>query len=209
MVAGTPVMDGVTGTLTMMLVVAGLAHRPAFGVKVRVTLPLSPAGSKLLLETPFPDHVPATPLCVVGKLMAASFWQMEAGTPVMLGVTAVFTVIVVVAGLAHWPAFGVKVRVTLPFCAVGLKLLPETPLPDQFPVKPPCGVGRLMEDALSQMEAGTPVIAGVTAVFTVMVVFAGSTQVALEVKVKLTTPLCPTGLKLEPVTPGPDQVPVG
>ena len=67
----------------------------------------------------------------------------------------------------------------------------------------------MMEEALSQIDAGTPVMAGVVAVFTVMLVLAGSTQVALEVKVRFTTPLCPAGLKFVPVTPGPDQVPVG
>lgn len=125
------------------------------------------------------------------------------------GVTARVTVMFVVAGLAHWPGVGVNVNVTLPLWPVGLKLLPETPFPDQFPVIPPWFVGKLREAAFSQMEAGTPVITGVTAMFTVMLVLAGSMQAAFEVKVKLTLPLCPAGLKFMPETPGPDQVPVG
>lgn len=112
--AGTPVMVGSVGGCTSISVVAGLAQSPVFGVKVNVTSPLKLDGSKLLPLTPWPDQVPAKPPCVVGKLMFAPVSQMEAGTPVILGVVGALMAISSVAGLAHWPASGVNVKVTLP-----------------------------------------------------------------------------------------------
>ena len=159
--------------------------------------------------TPCPDQLPAMPLWVVGKAMAAAFEHKEAGTPEITGVVDGLTVMVVVATSAHCPAFGVNESVTLPLRPAGLKLLLVTPSPDQLPTMPLCTVGSAMGAAVWQMEAGTPEIGGAVAVFTVMVVVAGATQAWLEVKVSGMLPLSPIGLKLVPFTPVPLQVPLG
>lgn len=66
--------------------------------------PLRPDGLKLFADTPIPDHVPVMPLCVVGNAIEEAVWQMEAGMPVMAGVTGTFTVIEVDTIFAHWDA---------------------------------------------------------------------------------------------------------
>ena len=71
--AGIPVIAGVTGMLTIIFVVAILAHWPAVGVNVSVIFPLRPAGLKLFPATPMPDQFPVMPLCVVGKETGALF----------------------------------------------------------------------------------------------------------------------------------------
>lgn len=71
-VAGTPVITGVVSGLTVMAVVAVVAHCPAFGVNVSVMLPFNPAGLKLLALTPCPDQFPVIPLCVVGSAIGAA-----------------------------------------------------------------------------------------------------------------------------------------
>lgn len=172
-VGGTPVIKGATGMVTVMLVMAGFAHWPAFGVNVSVMFPLNPVGLKLLTLTPEPDQFPDTPLCVVGKFIAGADSQMEAGTPVIVGVVGKLTVILVVAGLAHWPTFGLKVKMTLPFKPEGLKLLLLTPEPVQAPITLLCVVGKFIAGADSQMEAGTPAIVGVVGKLTMMLVVAG------------------------------------
>ncbi len=84
--AGIPVIAGVVGTITLIVVVLGAAHCPAVGVNVNVILPLRPEGLKLFAVTPVPDQLPVMPLCVVGKAIAASVWHIEAGIPVIVGV---------------------------------------------------------------------------------------------------------------------------
>ena len=171
--------------------------------------PFKPVGLKMLLLTPCPDQLPLKPPCVVGRLMAGAVSQIEAGTPVIAGVVGVETLMVVVAGLAHCPAFGVKVSAMFPLKPIGLKRLLLTPGPDQLPLNPPCVVGRLMAGEFSQIEAGTPVIAGVVGVVTLMVVVAGLAHCpAFGVKVRVMFPLKPVGLKLLPATPWPDQLPL-
>jgi hypothetical protein len=56
--AGIPLMTGVTGVLTAIVVVVEEAHCPAFGVKVNMIFPLRPEGLKLFAETPVPDQLP-------------------------------------------------------------------------------------------------------------------------------------------------------
>lgn len=57
-----PEMDGVTGVLTVILVVVRFAHCPTLGVKVRIIFPLKPEGLKLFADTPLPDQLPVIPL---------------------------------------------------------------------------------------------------------------------------------------------------
>lgn len=128
--------------------------------------PLWPAGLKLFPNTPKPDHVPVMPLCVVGKATGLSDSHMEAGIPEIAGVTRVLTLIDVVFGIAHCPAAGVNVKVMDPLKPDGLKLFPVTPIPDQVPVKPLCVVDNAMAALFSQIEAGIPDMAGVTAAVT-------------------------------------------
>ena len=91
-------------TATVMLIV--LAHCPASGVKVAVTL-LPPDGSMLAGA-----HEPVIPLLeVVGKETGASFSQSGPGL-VKEGAVAAFTLTVIITALAHCPASGVKVAVT-------------------------------------------------------------------------------------------------
>lgn len=112
--AGTPVMVGMMAPSTVMGALVLRAHCPALGVKVKLTVPLKPVGSKVLFETPGPDQVPSMPDWLVGKMMGASSSQILLGTPVMTGVMACSTLMLPVAGLAQSPALGVKVNVTLP-----------------------------------------------------------------------------------------------
>ena len=94
------------------------------------------AGLKELPETPGPDQFPVIPLWVVFRAVDAA--EMQKGPiGVSAGILKAFTITEVVLTLAHWPAFGVKVSAWLPAPAVaGLKELPATPGPDQFPVIP-------------------------------------------------------------------------
>ena len=55
-------MTGVTGILTLIVVVLLFAHCPALGINVNVIFPLSPIGLKLLAVTPKPDQLPDMPL---------------------------------------------------------------------------------------------------------------------------------------------------
>ncbi|RMH74933.1 MAG: hypothetical protein D6683_12090 [Actinomyces sp.] len=81
-----PVAEGAALTVTCR--VLALAHCPGFGVKVRVYVPLSPAGLKLLLLTPVPDHSPLMPLCTVDSATGSSLLQ-SGPTGVRAGVTGV------------------------------------------------------------------------------------------------------------------------
>lgn len=76
---------GSAAVFTVMLAVATEAHRPALGEKTKTTFPLNPVGSKVLAETPMPDHVPLTPPWLVGRAMAGSLSQMLFGMPEIVG----------------------------------------------------------------------------------------------------------------------------
>src|SRR6478735_471091 len=99
-IGATAVNVGVTFGLTVIVIVAVVAHCPAVGVKVYVVVAvLSSAGAQL----------PVMPLFeVVGKGVKVAPEQIGA-TAVNVGVTFGLTVIVNVAVVAHCPAPGVKV----------------------------------------------------------------------------------------------------
>jgi hypothetical protein len=99
-IGATDVNVGVMLGLTVIVSVVVVAHWPASGVNVYVVVAvLSSTG----------DQEPLIPLLeVVGKADKAAPEQIGA-TALKLGVTAVFTVIVKVEVVAHWPASGVNV----------------------------------------------------------------------------------------------------
>ena len=115
------------------------------------------------------------------------------------GVAVGLTVTGKVAVLAHCPAVGVNVKVKLPGpAAVGLKVLAETPVPDQFPLMPLTLVGRLTGAPFEQngpMGLGI----GVTAEVTETIIVVGRAHwPAVGVKVAvMVLPPCPAGLMLE------------
>ena len=82
------------------------------------------------------------------------------------GVIFVLNVTIMVLLSAHWPASGVKASVWLPVPATeGLKELPATPGPDQFPVMPLWVVFRAVGAAEVQkgpMEGRAGVVLGLT-----------------------------------------------
>ena len=86
--------------LTVMVIVAVVAHNPAVGVKVyKVVATLLSAG----------DHVPVMPLLeVVGKSVKVVPEQIGE-TCVNVGIMFGFTSMVIVVVVAHNPAVGVKV----------------------------------------------------------------------------------------------------
>ena len=201
---------GVVAPFTVTIIVLALAHCPAVGVNVKVWLPApAEAGLKLLPATPGPDQVPFMPLWVAFKGTAASVLQ-SGPTGFKAGVVAEFTVTGSVLARAHCPAAGVKVRVWLPAPAVaGLKLLPDTPGPDQAPDMPLCVVfsgtaASLMQNGPTDVNAGD--VALVT--FTINVLTeAHCPALGVNVRVWLPAPAV-AGLNVLPDTPGPDQIPV-
>ncbi len=113
-----------------------------------------------------------------------------------------------VLGLAHWPAPGVKVRVKAPGPVVaGLKVLLDTPGPDQEPAMPLWLAERAAGGEVWQ-KGPIGVSAGVVRLLTVTLrVLARAHCPAEGVKVRLKAP-AEAGLKVLLVTPGPDQEPV-
>jgi hypothetical protein len=99
-IGATAVNAGVTFGLTVIVIVAVVAHCPAVGVKVYVVVVvLSKAG----------DQLPVIPLLeVVGSGDKVAPEQIGA-TAVNVGVTFGLTVMVKVAVVAHCPAVGVNV----------------------------------------------------------------------------------------------------
>lgn len=92
---------GITIGFADTLNVATLAHCPAFGVKVYV--------ADVVLLTVAGSHVPAIPLVdVVGKIGANAPLQ-NAAMGKNVGAIIGFTIMLILAVLAHCPAFGVKV----------------------------------------------------------------------------------------------------
>lgn len=112
------------------------------------------------------------------------------------GVTTAFTVTGKVAVLAHCPTVGVKVKLKLPAPAVaGLKVLPETPVPDQVPFIPPMFMGKLAAGSLVQkgpMGLGVGVTAGLMVTF-IVVGRAHWPTPGVKVAVMVLPP-CPDGL---------------
>jgi hypothetical protein len=129
-------------------------------------------GLKELPVTPGPDQIPVIPLWVV--LSAVDAAEMQKGPmEVRVGVILVLTITIMVLLMAHWPTFGVKVSVWLPIPAVaGLKELPATPGPDQFPVMPLCVVFKAV-DAAEMQKGPMGVRVGITGAFTVTIIVAG------------------------------------
>jgi hypothetical protein len=103
-IGATAVNVGVTFGLTVIVIVAVVAHCPAVGVNVYVVVVvLSKAGAQ----------VPVMPLLdVVGNGERDAPEHIDA-TAVNAGVTFGLTVIVIVAVVAHCPALGVKVYVVV------------------------------------------------------------------------------------------------
>ena len=125
-----------------------------------------------------------------------------------LGTAAGVTSIVVLAGLVQG-VLEVKTSVIGPPSPSGSKVLPNTPGPDQVPFGNPgsCRPVRLIGAWISQTLV-VPSI-GVCGTSTVTVVLFGSAQEAAGVKVSVTSPDSPSGLKVLPLTPGPLQIPPG
>jgi hypothetical protein len=103
-IGATAVNVGVMFGLTVIVIVAVVAHCPAVGVKVYVVVVvLSKAG----------DQLPVTPLFeVVGSGDKVAPEHIGA-TAVNVGAILGLTVIVKVVVVAHWPALGVKVYVVV------------------------------------------------------------------------------------------------
>ena len=125
-----------------------------------------------------------------------------------IGVPAGETVIVVVAWFVQG-SDGVNNRLTGPSRPAGSKVLPLTPGPAQVPFGKAgsCRLIRLKGPSVSQMLALPST--GVCGLFTVIVAVAALVQAVLGVNNRLTGPESPSGLKVFPLTPGPDQVPLG
>ena len=150
-IGATAVNVGVTFGFTVMTNVLAAAHCPAAGVNVYVVVAvLFSAG----------DQVPVIPLVdVVGK--AASVAPEHIGaTAAKAGVTLGFTVMVLVAVVAHCPAVGVKVYVVVAVLFSAGDHVPVMPLVDV--------VGRAA-NVVPEHIGATAANAGVTFGFTVMV----------------------------------------
>lgn len=181
---------------TVISTVLARRHWPLLGVKVRVTVPLCPLGSKVLPLTPSPLHVPITPLCVVAKLMGVAMSQIGAkgfnGT-----VVGVFTVMSMVLSLAHCPAPTSKVNVIIPLNPLGSKLLPPTTplLPVQVPVILLCVVLSVIGASEAQRVVGVTLSVGVVGAVTLIVVLLAAKHCpASGVNVSEIGPLNPEGL---------------
>ena len=198
---------GVPAADTVTVVFAGLVQG-VLEVKVSMTGPLSPTGSKVEPLTPGPLQLPlGNPgSCKVVRSRGGSVSQRLAG--LRLGIAGVVILIVAFAGLVQG-VLGVKVSTTAPFCPFGLKVVPLTPGPLQVPLGKPgsCKVVRSSGRSVAQRVAVPRM--GVVGTLTVMVVLAGKAQEAAGVKVREILPVCPAGLNVAPLTPGPDQVPLG
>ena len=94
---------GVMLDATTMFILAVEAHCPKSGVKLYTEVPMI----AVLMVKGF--HVPVIPFAdAAGKGGATEFWQR---VPIGLktGVMLLVTVMSIVTGTAHWPAYGVKV----------------------------------------------------------------------------------------------------
>lgn len=133
--AASGVKVGVIDGSTVMEIVVVTAHCPGSGVKVYVVVP---AEAVLTAGDQFPVTVLSD---VVGRFGAGSPWQTFA-MGVNVGVMLVVTVRLIVVVVAHWPAVGVKVDITVPVEEVFMDA------GDQVPVIPSLDVvGRTGEAA--------------------------------------------------------------
>jgi hypothetical protein len=150
--AATCVNVGVTFGFTVIVIVDCVAHTPVVGVNVYVVVVV------LLIVG---DQVPVIPLFeVVGNADKVAPEQIEF-TCVNVGVTFGFTVIVIVAVVAHNPAVGVNV------CVVVAVLLIAG---DQVPVIPLFEVNGKAESGAPEQIDATCVNVGVTFGLTVTVI---------------------------------------
>jgi len=116
-IAATCENSGATLLFTVTVIVAVVAHWPAFGVKVYVVVALLFIAGL---------HVPVIPFVeVVGNVNDAP-WQIAA-TCENNGATSLFTVTVIVAVVAHWPALGVKVYVVVALLFIAGLQIPVIP----------------------------------------------------------------------------------
>ena len=114
-IAATCVNVGVTFGFTVIVIVAVVAHNPAVGINVYVVI------AALLITG---DHVPVIPLFeVVGNAGKLAPEQIEL-TCVNVGATYGFTVIVIVAVVAHNPEVGVNV-----YAVVAVLFIPGVHVP--------------------------------------------------------------------------------
>ena len=161
-----------------------------------------------MFDTPGPDQEPEYPSSVGGSVIGKSVSQIDDGSPDMKGITTALTKILCEEGNAHCPALGVNVNVIIPFCVAGLKVLFETPGPDQIPVIPICKGGRGTGGSVIQTDAGIPEMAYKFSK-TVMDIDPGDAQIpASGVKVNMISPFNPDGLKVLFDTPDPAQLPL-
>lgn len=149
---GTCVKPGTVLGLTVIVMVAVGAHKPAVGVNVYVVVAV------LLIAG---LHVPVTPLLdVVGNAASAAPEQIGA-TWVKTGVVLGLTVIVILAVVAQAPAAGVNVYVVVAVLLIAGLQVPLIPLLDV--------VGNAASVAPEHIGA-TWVNVGVMTGFTVMVI---------------------------------------
>jgi len=153
-IAATCVNVGTVGALTVIVMLAPVAHKPAVGVKLYVVVAaLLSAGAQ----------VPVTPLFdVVGNADKLPPAQIAA-TCVNVGTVGALTVIVILAAVAHKPAVGVKLYVVVAALLSAGAQVPVTPLSDV--------VGNA-DKLLPAQIAATCVNVGTVGVFTVMVIVA-------------------------------------
>jgi len=99
-IGATCANNGTVGAFTVMVIVAVVAHTPAFGVNVYIVVAvLFSAG----------DHVPVMPFREVVGNAANVPPEQIAATGAKVGVTFCVTVMVNVTVVAHCPAVGVNV----------------------------------------------------------------------------------------------------
>ena len=152
--AGSALKVGVIGVITVIVILAVVAHKPAVGVKVYIVVAVLLIAGAQVPVIPFVD--------VVGKENNASPAQIAA-TWVNNGTVGIFTVMVMVAVVAHNPAVGVNVYKVVVVLFIAGNQVPVMPLVEV--------VGNAESEAPAQI-AVTCVNVGTVGVFTVMVMVA-------------------------------------
>jgi hypothetical protein len=151
------VIVAVGAVFIVTLVFAVLEH-PVTSVKVYTivcVVPPNPVGLKVVPETPVPEKVP--PAGVPFKVTLGELEQtLEIGDMVTTGLAT--TSIFLLSDLTQpLPSVYVYVIVdVVPPNPTGLNVLPDTPVPlkDSVPPAPECVPERVIEAALSQIDAG-------------------------------------------------------
>ncbi len=192
----------------MVTVVVALCRQESLGVKVRVRVPLWPAGSRVSLLTPGPLQVPS------GKAGSARVISGRGGAPLQrvsvpsTGVVSGKTVTRVVS-TSRQASAGVKTTSTGPLRPVGsrVSLFTWGPLQEPSGWLGSASRARGKSPPSSQMAAlsswGVPRGVTVTRVLSV------ATQAVLGVKVRTMSPLRPAGSRVSLFTWGPLQEPSG